>query len=85
MENQSVTVDLKDTPFIKCKGGNFLWDSSMLFKRLSPIMSPTGKEELIPAEIIVCRTCGKVPKFFFDKAKDIPEELRSTCESSIIV
>jgi hypothetical protein len=42
-------------------------------------MSPSGKEELIPAEIITCKKCGKVPKFFSDAAKGIPEELKSTC------
>jgi hypothetical protein len=44
-------------------------------------MSPSGKEELIPAEIIICKQCGKVPKFFFDAAKGIPEELKSTCDN----
>ena len=45
-------------------------------------MSPSGKEELIPAEIITCKKCGKVPKFFFDAAKGIPEDLKSTCSDS---
>jgi hypothetical protein len=83
MDN-SIKLDMKDQPFITCKGGNALWDTSLMFKRLSPLMSPTGKEELIPAEVIICKKCGKVPKFFYDKAKEIPEELRSTCENSII-
>jgi hypothetical protein len=78
MENQ-IKLDLSQTPWIKCEGGNVLWDSSMLFKRISPLMSPSGKEELLPAEIIICKTCGKVPKFFWEKAKEIPEELRSNC------
>ena len=42
-------------------------------------MSPSGKEELIPAEVVVCRKCSKVPKFFFEAAKGIPEDLKSTC------
>jgi hypothetical protein len=77
---ETVTVDLKDTPFIQCGGGNVLWETSMLFKRLSPLMSPTGREELIPAEIVICKKCGLVPKFYWEKAKEIPNELRSKCD-----
>jgi hypothetical protein len=79
---QQVKVDLTDTPWIKCEGGNMLWESSMLFKRLSPLMSPSGKEELLPAEIVTCKKCGKVPKFFFDMAKGIPDDLKSDCHSN---
>lgn len=79
MEDKSIKVDLSATPWLKCEGGNMLWESSMLFKRLSPLMSPSGKEELIPAEVVVCRKCGKVPKFFFEAAKGIPDDLKSTC------
>lgn len=87
MENfeKPIKVDLSQTPWIKCDGGNMVWESGMLFKKLSPLVSPTGKEELIPAEIIVCKTCGKIPKFFWEKAKEIPEELKSTCEKSSII
>lgn len=80
MSNETtIKVDLAREPWIKCPEGNMLWESSMLFKKLSPLMSPSGKEELIPAEVVICRKCGKVPKFFWEKAKEIPEELKSNC------
>lgn len=79
LDQLSIKLDLSGTPWIKCEGGNMLWDSLMLFKKISPLMSPSGKEELLPAEIIVCKKCGKIPQFFWEKAKEIPEELRSTC------
>jgi hypothetical protein len=79
MNDQSLKVDLSSTPWIKCEGNNMVWETSMLFKRLSPLMSPSGKEELIPAEVIICKKCGKVPRFFSDAAKGIPDELKSTC------
>lgn len=85
MEDQNtVKIDLSSTPWLKCEGDNMLWETSMLFKRLSPLMSPSGKEELMPAEIVTCKKCGKVPKFFFEAAKGIPEELKSTCHLSVI-
>jgi len=80
MENpNSIKLDLSDTPWIKCEGGNMTWESYLMFKRISPLVSPTGKEELLPAEVIICKKCGKVPKFFWEKSKDIPEELKSEC------
>lgn len=77
---KQMQVDLTDVPWVSCAGGNYLWDSSMMIKRISPILSPSGREEIIPAEIVICKTCGKVPKFFWEKMKDIPASLKSTCD-----
>jgi hypothetical protein len=78
---EKIKIDLTSTPWVKCEAGNLLWDSSMLFKKLSSLMSPSGKEELLPAEVIICKRCGKVPKFFWEKAKEIPDELKSNCSA----
>ena len=79
---EKIKIDLTSTPWVKCEAGNLLWDSSMLFKKLSSLMSPSGKEELLPAEVIICKRCGKVPKFFWEKAKEIPDELKSNCSEN---
>ena len=76
----ALNIDLTTIPWIECSDKNRLYETKILFKRISPLISPTGKEELFPAEIIVCDKCKKVPKFFWDKVKDIPEDLKSTCE-----
>jgi hypothetical protein len=54
-----------------------IFDSGVMVKRLSPLMSPTGKEEILPAEIIICKSCGMIPDFYATKIKGIPEELIS--------
>jgi hypothetical protein len=51
-----------------------------MVKRVSPLLSPTAKEEIIPADIIICRSCGKIPDFYAKKIKGIPEDLISTSE-----
>ena len=64
MDNNQVKVDLTETPWIKCEDGNMMWETSMLFKRISPLLSPSGKEELVPAELVTCKKCGKfITKF----------------------
>jgi len=79
MDQQKVTIDITQSPWVSCEKGNLFWDSSTMVKRISPLLSPTGKEEIIPVEIVICKTCGKVPKFFYSKIKDIPENLKSEC------
>jgi hypothetical protein len=80
MEKPKIQVDLTQAPWVECSKGNKLFESKVLFKRISPLVSPSGKEEFVPLEVIVCSTCGKIPKFFYDRAKDVPEELRSDCD-----
>ncbi len=79
MENNKIRIDLSQAPWIECSEKNRVFETKLLFKRLSPLLSPSGKEEHVPLEAIICSKCGKVPKFFYEKAKDIPEDMRSTC------
>ena len=71
-----VTVDLKKADTIKCDDcGNYLFITSHVIKRLSPIISPTGQEALIPVQVYSCGNCGKVPKMFLEgSGLDIKEE-----------
>ena len=57
-----VQVDLKDADTMKCDGcDNSVFIPAFFIKRLSPIVSPTGKEALIPIQVYSCGNCGKVP------------------------
>ena len=57
-----VQVDLNDAETMKCDDcGNLVFISAYFIKRLSPIVSPTGKEALIPIQVYSCGNCGKVP------------------------
>ena len=31
-------------------------------KRISPLVSPTGEEALVPIDVYSCGNCGRVPK-----------------------
>lgn len=79
MENTKIPIDLSQAPWVECSEKSKSFETKIMFKRISPIVSPSGKEEHVPLEIVVCSKCGKVPKFFFDKAKDIPIDMRSDC------
>ena len=79
MENQKIPIDISQAPWVECPNGNKVFEVKFLFKKVSQFLSPTKKEETIPLDIVICTRCGKVPQFFFEKAKDIPDELKSTC------
>ena len=64
-QQQNVQVDLSKADTVKCddpKCNNILFIQSTIIKRLSAIVSPTGKEALVPIDVYSCGNCGKVPK-----------------------
>jgi hypothetical protein len=61
-------------PFACEECGNLTFEEIVTFKRLSSLLSPTGKEELIPVGLMACKKCGKVPTQL-DKEGLAPKEL----------
>jgi hypothetical protein len=58
-----ITMDnIKDAKQVTCDCGGAMFTEKMMFKRISSFISPTGKEELYPVQVIVCDACGKVPR-----------------------
>ena len=54
----------KDITCEKCEGVGFR--QTMMLKKLSPLMSPTGQETIIPVGVFACDSCGHVNKEFED-------------------
>lgn len=77
---QQPKIDLSQAEWVSCEKGNNTFDTKILFKRISPLLSPTGNEEFFPIEVIVCSTCGKVPKFYADRIKELPANMKSDCK-----
>ena len=72
-----VTVDLKKADTIKCDDcGNYLFITSHVIKRLSPIISPTGQEALIPVQVYSCGNCGQVAEGMLE-GSGVEEEKKS--------
>ena len=64
-QQQNVQVDLSKADTVRCDDpecNNVLFIQSTVIKRLSAIVSPTGKEALVPIDVYSCGNCGKVPK-----------------------
>ena len=56
-------IDIGDTETILCeKCGNASFIQSFFLKRISPLVSPTGKEAIVPIQVFACGNCGTIPK-----------------------
>ena len=65
---------MKGFKTLTCECGGIIFESAMIFKKISALVTPTGKEELYPVEILVCKKCGKVPSEL-NVAEMLPEEI----------
>ena len=58
-----VQVDLKQAETLQCeKCTNYLFITSFVLKKISALMSPTGKEAIVPMQVFSCGNCGAIPK-----------------------
>jgi len=54
---------------------NLTFIGVMMMKRISPIISPTGKEAVVPIQTFACNACGFVNKEFLpDMDRDEGDE-----------
>ena len=64
----------------KCKG----FKQTMMLKKLSPLMSPTGQEALVPVQVYSCGNCGTVPKMFLEgSGLGLDEEINKPKEDAL--
>ena len=79
MDDQSSQVpisasQLAQAESVTCEScGNHTFVTVMMMKRISPIISPTGKEAVVPIQTFACNACGFVNKEFLP-AMDRDEE-----------
>ena len=48
----------------KCEGKGF--KQTLMLKRLSALLSPSGQEAIIPVGVFACESCGHINKEFAD-------------------
>ena len=61
LPKQQVQVDLKDADTMKCqKCENSIFIQGYVIKRISAILSPTGKEVIAPIQVFNCGNCGEM-------------------------
>ena len=61
LPKQQQQIDLSDAETMTCqKCGNSIFIQGYVIKRISAIVSPTGKEMIAPVQVFNCGNCGEM-------------------------
>jgi hypothetical protein len=72
-----ITPDmLRNSASVTCDCGGMIFSEKLFFKKISAILSGSGKEEVVPMPIMVCENCGGVPSVF-DSQNILPEAIKA--------
>lgn len=71
----NVNIDLNQVPLEQCavcKGTS--WKVVYLLKKLSALISPTGKATVVPIQVFACDNCSTISPIFdnLNKTEEIP-------------
>jgi uncharacterized Zn finger protein len=74
-QQPQINVDLSQADDITCENcGNYTFNEVMLMKRLSALLSPTGKDAVIPIPTFACNACGYINRQFLPVKMGSPDE-----------
>lgn len=60
-----INLDLSTAQDVVCDNcGNYTFNEVVLMKRVSALVSPTGKEAIVPIPTFACNACGFINKQF---------------------
>ena len=63
-------VDISKTDTIVCEScGNASFIQAFFLKKVSALVSPTGKEAVIPIQVFSCGNCGTIPQNMIDQVE----------------
>ena len=61
-------LDISKTDTIVCEEcGNASFIQAFFLKKVSALVSPTGKEAIVPIQVFSCGNCGAIPKNMMDQ------------------
>ena len=82
MNLEKIKINPDDLKWVDCgcPEKNKLFEPSIMFKKMPAFMSSTGKDEVLPVDIVVCKKCGKIPEFM-TKMMEFPDDLKNNNSS----
>tara|TARA_R110002110_G_scaffold204473_1_gene415819 strand:- start:7641 stop:7847 length:207 start_codon:yes stop_codon:yes gene_type:complete len=62
VDNQpKMNIDINEADDFKCENcENIYFQPLIRLKRISPLISPTGKEAIYPVQVMSCAACGDI-------------------------
>ena len=72
-EQPGLQIDISKTDTIVCdECGNASFIQAFFLKKVSALVSPTGKEAVIPIQVFSCGNCGTIPQNMIDQIGEQP-------------
>ena len=66
-------IDISKTDTIVCENcGNASFIQAFFLKKVSALVSPTGKEAVISIQVFSCGNCGTIPQNMIDQIGEQP-------------
>lgn len=83
MRPEETGIDLEKTTPITCSCGNYTFTASAILRKASALISPNGREGIVPIPVFTCNACGNIPpeiipKFLKDEAKQKEDGIKQT-------
>lgn len=91
-QQPQLNVDLSKADDVTCERcGNYTFEQVMLMKKVSALISPTGKEAIVPIPTFSCNSCGHINKAFLPviprgmEEESVAEQEKAPTRSSLIL
>jgi rRNA maturation protein Nop10 len=85
-----MNLDLTNALDVRCERpecGNYTFEEVVLMKKISALVSPTGKEAIVPIPTFACNVCGHINKQFlpvkFERQEEQEAPLTSEARPSL--
>lgn len=76
-QKTNINIDPSQLPTMKCiRCGNFTFNASYVIKRISALISPTGKETAAPIQVFTCTACSTILPMGGDSSLDFLSDIR---------
>lgn len=86
MDNTQIRVNLKDMQEYKCDDcGSDKFKDVYMIKKISALVSPSGKEMLYPVQLFACLSCNHVNEYFLNAVNGSLGEEESGNKSNLII
>ena len=70
-EQPGLKVDLSQTTAVSCEAcGHDVFVPAFKMRKMSALLSPHGKETMIPMQVFACAKCGNINSAFLPKELD---------------
>jgi uncharacterized Zn finger protein len=82
-QQPKLNVDLSKAQDVTCDNcGNYTFQEVVLMKKISALVSPTGKEGIVPIPVFACNACGFINKQFLPYRMEEQDEQSQQTEQT---